>query len=178
VRPLTGVGAIAGWIDIVVVVAVIAVFYSIATHRGRRATAGETLLGTHYLTHSERDPSRVGLRRILNSVLHRGPPASPNEVARLASAFRALGDPERLRVAHLLMSGERTLDQIAQTLQLPSLEAAHAVRELQAARVVVADGDDDDNCYALASDQVRMGLAAFLNLANATGDSIAISRPQ
>jgi hypothetical protein len=37
---------------------------------------------------------------------------------------------------------------------------------------------DDDNRYALASDQVRMGLAAFLNLANATGDSIAISKPR
>jgi membrane-associated protein len=177
VRPLTGVGVIAGWIDIVVVVAVIAVFYSIATHRGRRATAGETLLGTHYLTHSERDSSRVGLRRILKSLLDQGPPGSPNEVARLASAFRALGDPERLRVAHLLMSGERTFDQITQALQLPSLEAAHAVRELQAAGVVVADGDDD-NRYALASDQVRIGLAAFLNLANATGDSIAISMPR
>ena len=69
VRPLTGVGVMAGWIDIVVVVAVIAVFYSIATHRGRRATAGETILGTHYLTHSERNSSRVGLRWVLKSIL-------------------------------------------------------------------------------------------------------------
>jgi membrane-associated protein len=50
VRPLTRIGAVAGWADLVVVVVVIAVFYSIATRSGRRATAGETLMGTHYLT--------------------------------------------------------------------------------------------------------------------------------
>lgn len=169
VRPLTGVGPIAGWIDIVVVVAVIAVFYSVATHRGRRATAGETLLGTHYLTHSGRELSRAGLRGILKSVLDQVSRGSPTELARQASAFRALGDPERLQVAYLLMSGDRTLDQISQALQLSSLEAAHALRELQAARLVVVCGDDEDNRYALASDRVRMGLAAFLNLADAAG---------
>lgn len=98
-RPVTPVGAIAGWADIVVVVVVIAVFYSIATHRGLRATAGETLLGTRYLTQPAQDSSRLGLRRILESVLEQGSRSSPTELARLASAFRALGDPTRLQVA-------------------------------------------------------------------------------
>ncbi len=169
VRPLTRIGAFAGWIDIVVVVAVIAVCYSIATHRGMRATAGETLLGTHYLTQSEQDSSRVGLLRILKSVLEQGSHGSPSEVARLASAFRALGDPKRLQVARLLLAGDRSLGQISQELHLPSLEAAHALRVLQAASLVVVHGADEDQRYAVASDHVRMGLAQFLNLAQDPG---------
>ena len=62
-------------------VAVIAPFYSIATYRGRHATAGETLLGTRYLTQSEQDCSRVGLRRILKSVLEQGSHGSPSEAS-------------------------------------------------------------------------------------------------
>jgi membrane protein DedA with SNARE-associated domain/DNA-binding transcriptional ArsR family regulator len=171
VRPLTRIGLIAGWIDIVVVVVVIAVFYSIATHRGRHATAGEALLGTRYLTRSEQDSSRIGLRGMLKSVLEQGGQGTPNEVARQAGAFKALADPERLQVAHLLMSGDRTVEEVSLALHLPSLEAAHALRELEAAHLVVGNGEDADQRYTLASDQVRMGLAAFLDLADATGDS-------
>jgi DNA-binding IclR family transcriptional regulator len=69
------------------------------------------------------------------------------------------------------MSGDRTLDQISQALRLSSLEAAHALRELQAAGLVVVGGDDEDDRYALVSDQVRIGLAAFLNPADAAGAS-------
>jgi ArsR family transcriptional regulator, lead/cadmium/zinc/bismuth-responsive transcriptional repressor len=169
VRPVTRVGAIAGWADIVVVVVVIAVFYSIATHRGLRATAGEALLGTHYLTHPVQDSSRLGLRRILESVLEQGSRGSPTELARLASAFRALGDPTRLQVARLLLTGERSLDQVSQDLDLPSLEAAHALRELQAASLVVVHGAGQDRRYAVASDHVRMGLAEFLNHGDPAG---------
>lgn len=168
-RPVTRVGAIAGWIDIVVVMAVIAIFYSIATHRGRRATAGETLLGTNYLTPSAQDSSRISLRRILKSVLEQDSRGSPIELARLASAFRALGHPKRLQVARLLLTGDRSLGQISQDLQLPSLEAAHTLRELQAASLVVVNGADEDQRYALASDHVRMGLAEFLNHADPAG---------
>jgi hypothetical protein len=163
IRPLTRAGAIAGWIDIVVVVLVIVAFYSIATHRGRRATAGETLLGTRYLTQSAQDSSRVGLRWILKNVLAQDSRGSPTELARLASAFRALGDPGRLQVARLLLTGDRTLSQIAQDLQVPSLEAAHALGELQAVSLVVAHGPAEDLRYAVASDHVRLGLAEFLN---------------
>jgi membrane protein DedA with SNARE-associated domain/DNA-binding transcriptional ArsR family regulator len=164
VRPLTRFGVIAGWIDIVVVVVVIAVFYSIATHRGRHATAGETLLGTHYMTQSAQDLARVGLRQILKSVLAQGPDGSPAGLARLARAFRALGDPRRLQVARLLLAGDRTLAQVSEDLRLPSLEAAHALRELQLAGLVVVYGPEEDQRYAVASDRVRIGLAEFLNL--------------
>jgi membrane protein DedA with SNARE-associated domain/DNA-binding transcriptional ArsR family regulator len=163
VRPVTQIGAIAGWIDIVVVVAVIAVFYSVATHRGRRATAGETLLGTHYLTPSAQDSSRIGLRRILKSVLEQGSHSSPTELAHLAMAFRALGDPTRLQVARILLTGDRSLGQISRELQLPSLEAAHALRELQAARLVVSDEAGEDPRYSMASDHVKVGLGEFLH---------------
>ncbi len=172
VRPVTGVGAIAGWIDIVVVVVVIAVFYAIATHRGRRATAGETLLGTHYLTQSAQDSSRLGLRRILKVVLEQGSRGSPTELARLASAFRTLGDRKRLQVARLLLTGDRSLDQVSQDLNLPSPEAAHALRELQAAGLVVVHGAGEDRRYSVASDHIRMGLAAFLNHADPAGSTL------
>jgi hypothetical protein len=51
------------------------------------------------------------------------------------------------------------------------------VYRIQAAGVVVAHGEDEDQRYAVASDQVRVGLAAFLNLADSAGNSIAISNP-
>jgi membrane protein DedA with SNARE-associated domain/DNA-binding transcriptional ArsR family regulator len=164
VRPLTALGAIAGWIDVLVVVAVIAVFYSIVTHRGRRATAGETLMGTNYLTLSAGDSSRVSLRRTLQSSFAQSSPGSPAELARLAGSFRALGDPKRLQVARFLLSGEHSLAQIVQDLQVAPLEAADALRELQAAGLVVVHDSDEGKRYGVANDYVRIGLAEFLNL--------------
>jgi membrane protein DedA with SNARE-associated domain len=162
VRPVLRVGALAGWLDILVVMAVIAVFYSIATRRGMRATAGEALLGTHYLTQSPRDALRASLRRILRTALSQDPQGTSPDVGRAAEAFRALGDRSRLQVARLLLAGDHSLMDVSRELQLPPVEAALALQELQVAGLVTWHQTSGDRRYEIADDHVRLGLAEFL----------------
>lgn len=137
VRPLIGAGDIAAWLDLAVVLLVIALFYSVATRRGAHATAGERVLATSYLTQgnlSPPSPRRLAgrLRGLLGDL-----PSDPSaELAQAADFFRLLGDQRRLRIVRLLLERERTAGELEKALGLSHLEMSYLLAELQRVGVV------------------------------------------
>ncbi|MDQ6921472.1 MAG: helix-turn-helix domain-containing protein, partial [Candidatus Dormibacteraeota bacterium] len=138
VRPLSGAGDIAAWVDLAVVLLVIALFYSVATRRGAHATAGERVLGTSYLTQG--NLSAPGERRLGSRLrgLLRDLPSDPSpELGQAADFFRLLGDQRRLRIVRLLLEGERSAAELEKALGLSHLEMSYLLAELQ--RVGILD---------------------------------------
>jgi membrane protein DedA with SNARE-associated domain/DNA-binding transcriptional ArsR family regulator len=171
-RPLVGAGEIAGWLDVVIVIAVIMGFYSLATWRGTRPTAGETLFGARYLTRAGQDPeTRTGLGRLLRT-LGRNPAAgSTADLGRAVDLLRMLSNQSRLRVARLLLEDERSVGELAARLDLPRPEVAHHVGELARAGVAEAvamaapagaGGERGEPRYAIREPHIRAALAALL----------------
>lgn len=165
VRPLTPVGAFAGWLDILVVAVVIAGFYSVATRAGQRATAGERLFDASYLTQSAPEATRRSLRAAARTLLGPSAPRASPDMVRAAAMFGALGDARRLHVARLLLTEDRSLDEVAGELQLSPLEAAYALRELQTAGLAAVRETEEGRRYAIASDHVRIAIAELLEQA-------------
>jgi membrane-associated protein len=170
VRPLTPVGELAGWLDIVVVLVVIAGFYSVATRAGRRPTAGEKLLDASYLTQRAPDASRRNLRALARRLLEArtGPPQG--DMVRAAAMFRALGDARRLQVVRLLLTADGSLEDVAAELHLSQLEAAYALQELQTAGLVMARATGEGERYFITSDHARLAIAEILELDQAPPD--------
>lgn len=164
VRPLTPVGELAGWLDIVVVLVVIAVFYSVATRAGRRSTAGEKLLDGSYLTQRAPEASRRNLRALARRLLDARPAPPQGDMVRAAGMFRALGDARRLQVVRLLLTADQSLEEVAAELHLSPLEAAYSLRELQTAGLVVASETGAGERYAMTSDHARLAVAEILEL--------------
>jgi membrane-associated protein len=160
VRPLTPAGDLAGWIDIVVVLVVIALSYSVATHRGARATAGETLFGSSYLT-PHAGPGQGGVRARLRRVLETRSPTSP-ALARTAERFRALADQRRLRIVELLLFEDRSLSELGRALNAAPSDLAYPLQELQRARLIAELEGGSEPRYAIADDQLRSGLAHLI----------------
>ncbi|PZR88872.1 MAG: hypothetical protein DLM67_19855, partial [Candidatus Nephthysia bennettiae] len=132
VRPLIGAGDIAAWLDLAVVLLVIALFYSVATRRGAHATAGERVLGTSYLTQGQLSPpGERGLPSRLRALLRDLPSDPSPELSRAADFFRLLGDQRRLRLVRLLLEGERTAAELEKALGLSHLEMSYLLAELQ-----------------------------------------------
>jgi DNA-binding transcriptional ArsR family regulator len=105
---------------------VIALFYSVATHRGAHASAGERVLASSYLTQATSRPrlpegSPVGFRGLLRDM-----PLDPSpELGRAADFFRLLGDQRRLRIVCLLFERERTAGELEKALGLLHLEMSY-----------------------------------------------------
>jgi len=156
--PVLASAAIAWWVELLAVVVVIAVFYSVATRRGLDATAGETLLATSYLTRGGTDRGRVSMRRILQAGLDED--AGPSgELVRMSEAFRSLADTRRLQVARLLLQESASPAEVSSRLGFPTAHAGDALRELEQAGIVVGEGEGTGRRYTIASDHVRLGLA-------------------
>lgn len=160
-RPLTAAAAIAGWLDIVIVIAVIAIFYSVATRRGRRPTAGENLFGASYLTQSEEGTVRRSLRTGLWRAVEESSPPSP-VLAHEAQRFRVLGSPARLRLVQLLLGGERTAAELAAQLGEPISEVTGRLQELERAGLVRVDADGATERYLIGDERLRRGLLEIL----------------
>jgi DNA-binding transcriptional ArsR family regulator len=159
---LIHVGALVGWVDILITIAVIAVFYAVATRRGRSATTGERLFGANYLTQSSAQASRVGLRHLLQIVREQGAGSPSSDLDREVTLFRALGDRGRLRVVRLLLVEERTQSDVLETAGMSSLEVTSALRELEMAGIIGVRTVDGVCRYGIADDHVRAGLAELL----------------
>jgi DNA-binding transcriptional ArsR family regulator len=170
VRPLTPVGEVAGWLDILVVLVVIAGFYSVATRAGRRPTAGEKLLDASYLTQRAPDASRRNLRALARRLVEAPTAAPGGDMVRAAAMFQALGDARRLQVVRLLLKADRPLEEVAGELQLSQLEATHALQQLQAAGLVVVRETGQGRRYAITSDHARLAVAEILELDQASPD--------
>ncbi|MBM7713843.1 metalloregulator ArsR/SmtB family transcription factor [Siminovitchia sp. FSL H7-0308] len=54
----------------------------------------------------------------------------------VSQTFKALGDPTRIRILHLLSEGERSVNQIAEALHLQQSTVSHQLRFLKNLRLV------------------------------------------
>jgi membrane protein DedA with SNARE-associated domain/DNA-binding transcriptional ArsR family regulator len=158
--PWLPVAAFAWWVELLAIVLVIVVFYSVATRRGLRATAGETLFDTRYLTGGA-DDGRVRLSRLLRAGLDEEP-APPAALVRMSAPFRALADARRLQVARLLLQRDASAEEVASTLALTAGQASDALADLEDAGLLAGTGEGSDRRYTMASDHVRLGLAELL----------------
>jgi membrane-associated protein len=155
--PVLAVAALAWWVDLLAVLVVIAVFYSVATRRGMNATAGETLLDASYLTRG----SRSRLKRLLQARSNQ-PDAPPAELVSMSLAFSCLSDTRSLQVAQLLLQRASSLKDVSSTLPLSPSDASDALHDLEEVGLVVGDGEGPDRHYAIATDHVRLGLAELM----------------
>jgi membrane protein DedA with SNARE-associated domain/DNA-binding transcriptional ArsR family regulator len=169
VRPLIGAGDLAAWVDLAVVLVVIALFYSLATRRGAHATAGERVLSTSYLTQG--NLSAPGERRLSSRLrgLLRDLPSNPSpELGRAADFFRLLGDQRRLRTVRLLLERERTAAELEKVLGLSHLEMSYLLAELQRLGIldpVEQSSEAGRTRYAITDPFLRAALADLLSVA-------------
>ncbi len=135
VRRISGIGLDASWVDVAVVVGVIAAFYVVLTRRGTGATVGEALL-------------HVGYVKQVGPSMHRGHFSQPRgtvSVQRAARLLRTLGSGGRLRVAQALLAGSTSAQEIATATALDEEEVRLHLAALAREGVVeVAAGPDAD----------------------------------
>jgi membrane-associated protein len=154
---VVALAALTWWVELLAVLLVIAIFYSVATRGGLSATAGEVLLDASYLTRG----GRSSLQRLLQAGV--GQESAPSaELVRMSVAFRSLSDTRRLLVAQLLLQRTASSMEVASGLGLAASDAGAALRDLEVAGLVAGEGEGDDRRYAIASDHARLGLAELL----------------
>jgi ArsR family transcriptional regulator len=73
---------------------------------------------------------------------------------RAASIFRALGDPQRLRLLMLLEAGEACVSELCQRLDEPMPAISQRLRLLKSERIVRSRRDGKHVFYALADDHI------------------------
>jgi membrane-associated protein len=153
VRIAVGIHLIVDWVDAVVVVAMIALFYLIATRRGR-GTVGETLLNAHYIRRF-RVPTPMAMTNPAETGVF-----SDESLLPAAATLKALSDVSRLRIARVLVDGNRTLAQVAAAAGMQPEETLYHLAELEQSGIVRAEGGGEDRRYCL-DDRVH---TALLNL--------------
>ena len=87
---------------------------------------------------------------------HRTSPISidPEACERAAAIFRALGDPQRLRVLMLLEASERCVSELCELLDEPMPAISQRLRLLKSERVVRSRRDGKHVFYSLADDHI------------------------
>jgi len=80
----------------------------------------------------------------------------------LAGLFRAMGDPNRMRIVSLLMDHELCVHDITTLLDLSQSAVSHQMRALRAMRVVRARKDGRHVYYTLDDDHIRQLFAVGL----------------
>lgn len=84
----------------------------------------------------------------------------------IADLFKAFGDVTRVRIMTLLLSGEKCVNDIAQSLELTQSAVSHQLRLLKQIHLVKNRREGKNLLYSLADDHVRtilqMGLEHVL----------------
>lgn len=78
----------------------------------------------------------------------------PEACERAAAIFRALGDPQRLRLLILLEAGQCCVSELCQTLDEPMPAISQRLRLLKSERIVRSRRDGKHVYYALADDHI------------------------
>lgn len=142
-RRMLGLGLSAGWFDGAAALLLVAVFYVLISRHGVGATVGEALLETTYIS-----GRRIPLQpRALVQMVRHLLTGSPDGLRRTADVFRALGDPTRLRVVSRLVDGGHTMAELSALSGVAEVEVQHALHQLLAVGLVVAQGDGPDAGY-------------------------------
>lgn len=84
----------------------------------------------------------------------------------VAQTFKALGDPTRIRILHLLFEKERSVTDIANTLALKQSNVSHQLRFLKNLRLVTFRRDgktiyyapDDEHVMAMLKQTIQHAL--------------------
>ena len=80
---------------------------------------------------------------------------SPEAVLLLAETFRALGDPNRLRLVHALAREELCVCDLAATLTMSQSAVSHSLRVLRQLRLVRSRKDGKTIYYRLDDDHIE-----------------------
>jgi DNA-binding transcriptional ArsR family regulator len=81
----------------------------------------------------------------------------------VSQTFKALGDPTRIRILHLLFAGEHSVAEIAETLNLSQSSVSHQLRLLKNLRLVkyrrsgrtLYYSEDDDHVVTLLKQAIK-----------------------
>lgn len=101
-------------------------------------------------------PSVLPTTAPCDSAEHRGGAAAVDPAAcqRAAAIFRALGDPQRLRILAMLEASERCVSEIAETLDDNMSAVSQRLRLLRSERIVRTRRDGKHIYYALADSHI------------------------
>ena len=148
---LLGVGLRAGWVDAVVALLVVAVFYVVIARQSGGATVGEALLQTSYASGQR---LRLIPRAALEAIRGLGS-GGGDELSATADLLRALGEPERLQVVGRLLDQPRTLRELASLSGTAPFEVQHQLDRLRMTGMLVVTDEERDTVYALRPDLSR-----------------------
>jgi DNA-binding transcriptional ArsR family regulator len=88
-------------------------------------------------------------------------PLGADEASDLAETLKALGSPGRLRLLTELLSGPRTVEDLAAAVELSDSATSHHLRLLRSLRLVRARRDGRHVAYALHDHHIAELLAAI-----------------
>jgi DNA-binding transcriptional ArsR family regulator len=152
-RRLFGIGIGAGWLDIVIPMAVTGIIYIVVARRGAGGTVGEALLQTSYVSGRQlpRRPQQAwqAARALLAG--------SPDELRPTTDLLRALADPDRLRLVRHLLDQPHTVEELSALSGTEVLEVRHQLDRLLNAGILTVEADG-----AEARSQIRPELVAPL----------------
>jgi ArsR family transcriptional regulator len=94
--------------------------------------------------------------------------ASGADIEQAAGLFRAAGDPSRLRLLHLLESGELCVSELAAATESKLSTLSQQLRVLLAERLVKRRRSGKHVFYSLADDHIRELIRAALHHAGET----------
>ena len=147
-RPkLVGAGFIDGWLDGVIALIVVGIFYIYATRRGAGGTVGESLLQTTYAS-GHPLPLRPRAAYQAAKSLFAG---SEDELHVTADQLKALGDANRLRIVGHLLDEPRSADELSSMTSMPAPEVQHELARLQAANVISPMEEAPHSRYMVAA---------------------------
>ncbi len=80
---------------------------------------------------------------------------SEDVIIQMAESFKALSDPTRLQILALLFTGERTVGDIADHLEVSQSAISHQLRILRTLDIVRYHKEGREVYYSLADEHVR-----------------------
>ncbi len=80
---------------------------------------------------------------------------SEEAILQMAESFKALSDPTRLQILALLFTGERTVGDIADHLEVSQSAVSHQLRILRSLNIVRYHKEGREVYYSLADEHVR-----------------------
>ncbi len=85
----------------------------------------------------------------------------PSEAERLSATMRAIGSPNRLRMLWALLDGERSVEQLVDSIGLEQSATSHHLRKLRESGLVSTRRDGRSVFYSLHDHHVPELLAAI-----------------
>ncbi|MDQ6748366.1 MAG: ArsR family transcriptional regulator, partial [Candidatus Dormibacteraeota bacterium] len=172
-RRVLGMGLGAGWFDGAFALFIVALFYVLIARFGAGATVGEALLQTPYVS-GRRLPLRPrALLQVARDLLA----GSADDLLPTAELFRALGDPDRLRVIRHLVDAGRTADQLAILTGVAAVEVLHSIQRFEAVGLLIVDGDGPEATYRVKP-TLLTPLLEFLALSHSPADEAPIHKTE